>query len=158
MTDALLFLALALLVGGVIASLIPVVPGGLLTLVGLLVYWIGIGDIWWPIMAALVVLVAVVIILDAIASVVAARAGGASWQTAAVAVLIGIALLFVLGPPGLFAGIAGTIFLVELRRGRSPEAALRAAGYATVAIVASKGVQFVVNVLVLVAVLWFGVL
>lgn len=156
MTDPIFVLAIALLVAGVFASLVPGVPGGLLTLVGLVVYWLGVGGLSAFVLGALVALVAVVLVLDVVATVVASRVGGGSWRAGVVGAVIGIALVFVLGPVGLLVGIAGTVFLIELRRGLAPRDALRVAAYTTVAVVASKGVQLIVYTLVLAVVVVFG--
>ncbi len=156
MTDPLFWLAIALLVAGIPASFLPVVPGSALTVAGLLVHWFGVGTVPTPIMIGLLVLVFVVFVLDFLAGVLAARAGGASWATAGAGLVVGLVLSIVLTPIGLVVGLAGTVFVVELVNGRSVEDSGRAAVYTTVATLASNVVEALVSVGVLVVVLLAG--
>ena len=157
MTDPILWLVVALLVAGVLASIVPVVPGSLFSLLGLVVYAIGVGlddlGAFWFLLLLLFVLIGVV--FDVVASVVSSRMGGASTRTALLGIAVGVLLIFTpLGPLGLVVGLAGTVFVVQYRRTEDVEGSLRAAVYATVGILASKVVQILLNAIVLVVFLW----
>ncbi|MBV0922658.1 DUF456 domain-containing protein [Halomicroarcula limicola] len=136
----LVVLAFALLVGGVVGSLVPQVPGALLSLAGVYVYWYAVG-------LPLVVLVGLTLvgvltwIVDFFGGAVAARVGGASTTTAVVAGIVGLLLFFVTGPVGLILGVAATVFAVEFWRQQDAKQGLRAALVTTVGMLASSVVQ-----------------
>lgn len=148
MSSLLLLVAVGLLIAAVPASISPVLPGTVLTLLGLLVHWLGVGTINTPVMLSLIALVVVVLALDAVAGVVAARAGGASWWTGAAGAAVGMLLVVVIGPIGLLVGFAVTVLGIELARGRSIEASLRATGYTMAATLGSKVAQVAFSLVV----------
>lgn len=151
------WIALALLVVGVVGSVLPLVPGGLASLAGVLLYWwsTGYADPGPVALVALVALSLFAVAVDQLGGAVAARAGGASLLTTAAAAVVGVVLFFVAGPVGILAGVAGTVFVSEYRRHRDPETSLRTAAYATVGVLASSAVQFLLTASILVAfVLW----
>ena len=155
MVELLTVLALALLVGGVLGSVLPLLPGPLLSVAGVVTYWYSTGYTR-PSLVVVVALVGVGVVafaFDLLAGIVSAKAGGASTGTALLAGGVGIVLTFVAGPLGLLAGIAATVFLVEFRRNRDAEASLRTAGYTTVGVLASAVVQVLVTGTMLVAML-----
>lgn len=155
MVELLTAVALALLVGGVLGSALPLLPGPLLSVAGVLVYWYSTGYTRPGVLVvgALVGIGLVAFVFDLVAGAVSAKAGGASTGTALLAGGVGIVLTFVAGPLGLLAGIAATVFLVEFRRNGDAEASLRTAGYTTVGVLASAAVQVLVTGTVLVAML-----
>lgn len=145
--EAVWLAALALLLGGILGSVVPGLPGPALSLAGVLSYWWATGYTS-PGTLALVGLVGLGLLglaADWVAAPLGAKAGGASTRTTAVAGVVGFALLFVLGPLGVVVGVAGTVFLLELRRSGDPDASLRAAGAATVAVLGSALAQLVVT-------------
>lgn len=144
------WIALALLVVGVVGSVVPLVPGGLASLAGVLLYWwsTGYAD---PGPVALVALSLLAVAVDQLGGAVAARAGGASLLTTAAAAVVGVALFFVAGPVGILAGVGGTVFVSEYRRHRDPKTGLRTAAYATVGVLASSAVQFLLTASILAA-------
>ncbi len=141
MSNLLAIVAIGLLIAAVPASVSPVLPGTVLTLLGLVVHWFGVGTINTPVMLSLIVLVVVVMALDAVAGVLAARAGGASWWTGAAGAAVGMVLVVAIGPVGLLVGFAVTVLGIELARGRSFEASLRTTGYTMAATLGSKIAQ-----------------
>lgn len=150
MVDVVLGVAVALLVAGVVVSLVPGVPGAVLTVGGVLFYWWQTGE---PGTVALVVLVLIgltALVIDYLATVVSARAGGASWRTTAVAGVAGFVLTFVLGPFGFLLGIAGVVFVAEFVRHGDFERSRKAAVYTTVGVVTSAFVRVFLNIVVLV--------
>jgi hypothetical protein len=151
--EAALLVAVALLLGGVLGSLLPGVPGPALSLAGVLGYWWASGYTSPGTLAlvGLVLLGLLGLAADWFAAPLGAKAGGASTRTTAIAGVVGFALLFVLGPLGVVVGVAGTVFLLELRRSGDAAASLRAAGAATVAVLGSALAQLLVTGAMLVA-------
>lgn len=142
-----LLVAVALLLAGIVGSIVPGLPGPLLSLAGVLGYWWASGYTTPGTLAlvGLVVLGAMGLAADWFAAPLGARAGGASTRTTAVAGLVGFALLFVLGPLGVVVGVAGTVFALELRRTGDMDTSVRAAGAATVAVLGSAVAQVLVT-------------
>lgn len=146
--DPLAWIALALLVGGVIGSVVPLLPGAGLSLAGVLLYW------WHTGYAEPHVLILLVLVLgglaamavDLFAGAIAARTGGASTRTQLAAGVAGSVLFFVAGPLGILLGIAGVTFVVEYTREGDAAASLRSAAYATAGVLASAVVQVIVTV------------
>jgi uncharacterized protein YqgC (DUF456 family) len=153
MVDWLVVGSLALLVVGVVGSVVPLVPGTLSSLVGVYLYWWASGytEPGPLLLAALTVVGVLALVADYFGGAVSARAGGASMVTTTLAAIVGIALFFVVGPLGIVLGVAGTVFIVEFYRHRDPERSLRAALYAAVGVLASTVVQLLVTVTMLVA-------
>lgn len=150
--DTAVALAALLVAGAVVASFVPGLPAGALTVAGVGLYWWQVG----PGGAALALVgVAALGVLalaaDVLTGAVAGRAGGASWRTMALAGLVGFTLLFVLGPLGVLVGVAGTVFLAEYRRHGDVAAGLRTAAAATVGVLGSAVVQALLTALALVA-------
>ncbi len=158
MTELVFWVALAFLSAGVIASFVPMVPGGALSLVGIVAHWWFTGEPSGVTLAALVTLALATVVLDWLGSAVAARLGGASLQTAGIAALVGVVGLVVLGPLGLLLGVAATVFALELRRHGDPSRGVRTAAIATVGVLASTALQLVLTGALLVGfllVVWF---
>jgi uncharacterized protein YqgC (DUF456 family) len=155
MVELLTAVALALLVGGVVGSVLPLVPGPLLSVAGVLVYWYSTGYSrpGTLVLVALVGVGLVAVAVDLLAGALSAKAGGASTRTAVVAGVVGVALTFVAGPVGLLVGIAATVFLIEYRRTGDPGASLRTVGYTTAGVLGSALVQALVTGLMLAAML-----
>jgi uncharacterized protein YqgC (DUF456 family) len=147
---ALAALALLLAVAG---SVVPGVPSGLLSLLGVLGYW------WWSgfaepgtaVALALLALAALTVVVDLLAGPLAAKAGGASRRSVALAAVVALPAALVTGPVGLLVGVAGTVFVVEFYGSRRGDASARAAAYATVGVLGSGLLQAVLTATVLVA-------
>lgn len=152
--DIVLIVALALLVAGVVGSALPSLPGPLLSLVGVVVYWLWGGDaVGWLTLLALAVVAIAAVLVDWLAGSIAARYGGASWTASILAGVVGFLLFFAVGPIGIILGIAGTVFVVEALR-KDTGHATRAAAYTTIGALGSTVVQVVVTLGLLVT---FGV-
>lgn len=148
--DPALLVALALLVAGVVGSVVPALPSGALSLAGLVVYGLfGRDPMAWPVLVGLGVLAAVAVAVDWGAGALAARAGGASPLTAVIAGLVGLLLFLVAGPVGTLVGVALTVFVVEYLRGTSSGDSARSAGVTAVGMVVSLGVQLALTMTVL---------
>jgi uncharacterized protein YqgC (DUF456 family) len=143
--------AVALLVAAVVASVVPLVPGGLLSMLGVGYYWHATGDPGTVAAVALLAIAAVTLLLDWFGGALSARVGGASTKTTAVAAVAAIVLLFVLGPLGALLGIAGTVFVLEFRRHGDVERGLRTAAITSVGMLASTAMQVLLTGTVLVA-------
>ena len=133
--------AVVLLVAGVVGSVVPVLPGGLLSMGGVIYYWWAGGDLAPLAVGLLVVLGLSVIAVDWLGGAVSARVGGASLRTTLAAAVAGVALAVVLGPLGLVAGIFAVVFALEYRRHGEADQGARTAAYATAGILVSTVVQ-----------------
>jgi hypothetical protein len=151
--DPLVALAYLLLVGGVAASVLPL-PSGALSLGGLYLHWWQVGRPGPVVLAGLTGLALVALAADWLGGPLAARASGVPARRAAVAGVVGLVGALMAGPPGLFVGLAGTVFVLEYRDHRDSRAGLRAAAVATVGVLAAAAVQIVATTLVLVGVLF----
>lgn len=151
--DLVVWAAFALLVGGVVASVVPVVPAGLVSLSGVYLYWwhSGYASPGTVILVGLTLVGLLAIAADWLSGVVAARAGGASTWSSVAGGAVGLALFVVSGPVGLVVGLAGTVFLLEYRRQADATAGLVAALSATLGVLASSVVQVVLTVSMLLA-------
>ena len=136
-------------------SIIPGVPGALASLAGLGVYWWATGDPGPLVLAVLAATCLIALAADLLAGPLAAKVGGAETRTSLLAGVVGVALLFVLGPVGVVVGIAGTVLALEFNRHGDLERAGRAAVATTVGALGSVLVQLLATLAVLVAVGWF---
>ncbi|SDR07375.1 DUF456 domain-containing protein [Natronobacterium texcoconense] len=151
MVEVVAILAVALLVAGIAGTLIPLVPGGLLSLAGLYLYWWDSGFAE-PGSVALVVLTTLgvlTLLAEFFGGSIAAKAGGASWTTTGAAMVVGIVLMIVTGPFGLLIGLFGTVFVLEYVQNGDVDGSARSAVYATVGILASTAVQFLLTASIL---------
>ncbi len=153
MVEIALAVAIALLVGGVLASFVPLAPGALLSLFGIYVYWWASGysepGAVFLVAATLIGLSALA--LDYLASALSTRASGASWKTTAIAAVVGVGLLFLTGPIGAVIGVIVATFALEFERSGELERSLRIAGYTLLGLLLSKGLQVLLTVGLLIA-------
>lgn len=157
--EPFVWVGIALVAAGVVGSVLPLVPGGLLSVAGVLVSWwaTGYAEPSLPLVAALVAVGLLATLVDYAGGAIAARAGGASLTTTAVAVLVGLVLLFVAGPIGFLVGLAATVFAVEFAQHADTEESARVALYATVGVLASTVVQVLLTGSMLVVVVLVAV-
>ncbi|ELY45245.1 DUF456 domain-containing protein [Natronorubrum tibetense] len=151
MVDAITILAVALLVGGIVGTLVPLVPGGLLSLSGIYLYWwhSGFAEPGTITLAVLTVLGLLTLFAEFFAGSLAARVGGASWATTSIAAVVAITLLLVVGPIGLLVGLFGTVFLLEYFRRGDAAHSTRSALFATVGTLASTAIQALLTATIL---------
>lgn len=140
--------ALALLAAGVVGSVTPLLPGPLLSVAAVVVYWwhTGYADPSQLFVAGVVVVGLGAFLADWFAGAVSSKAGGATTTSAVVAAVVGLLAFFVAGPLGVVVGVAVAVFATELYLTQDPTAGLKASLYATVGLVASTVVQLVVTV------------
>ncbi|WP_227376866.1 DUF456 domain-containing protein [Haladaptatus halobius] len=150
--DWLFLVALALLLAGVLGSVLPLLPGVPLSLAGVYGYWWG-TDFSEPGLLFVVgatVVGGIAVVGEYAAGAVSARMGGGSRWTAAAAAVVGLLALLVTGPLGMFVGVALAAFAVEFYRTRDARSGARTAAYAVVGLLASAIFQLVVTVSLLV--------
>jgi len=149
MIDLLLpVLAFALLIAGVVGSLVPQMPGAPFSLAGVLVYWwaSGFSEPGTLLLAALLAVGLLTLAIDWLGGAVAAKVGGASTSTAVLAGVVGVVLFFVSGGPlAMILGIAGTVFAVEYYRQQDARAGAKAALVTTLGILSSSVMQAVLT-------------
>ena len=155
MVEPLAIVALGLLVVGIVGSVVPLLPGPLVSLAGVLLYWwqSGYAEPGSFLLVALVIVGLVAVVAEYFAGAVSAHAGGASTVATLLAAIVGVVLFFVAGPIGIVLGVGGTVFAVEFYRHQDPEQSLRTAIYAAVGMLASTVVQALLTVTMLVAML-----
>lgn len=148
-----LLIAIGLLLAGVIGSVTPMVPAGLLSIAGILVYWWSTGytEPGTLFLVTFVLVGVLVLVADYASGIVAARAGGATTRNSLLGAVVGFVLLFVLGPLGLVIGLAGTVFVLELYQGKETDESAKTAGYALVGALGSGVVQFILTLGLLIA-------
>jgi|AntRauTorcE11898_2_1112593.scaffolds.fasta_scaffold17873_2 uncharacterized protein YqgC (DUF456 family) len=152
LAEPLVLLAFALLVLGVVFSIVPILPGPPLSVVGVLTYWWATGDPGLVVLVTLVAVGVVATLVDWLGGAAAARASGVSTRVSLLAAVVGLAGTVVLGPVGLLAGVAGTVFLATYRTERDAGTSLRAAVYATAGVLGSAVVQTLLTASILLAV------
>lgn len=153
MVDVLTVVAVALLVAGVVGSVLPGVPGPLLSLSGIYLYWwaSGYAEPGTLALVGLTLVGVLALAVDLLAGVLSTRAGGASWWVSAAAGVAGVVLFFVAGPVGVALGVAGTVFALTFATSRDAGESARAAAYATVGVLGSALVQALLALSMLVA-------
>jgi len=138
-------LAFALLSAGVLASFVPVLPGGVLSTLGVGYYWAVTGDPGVLALLGFVALGGLTVAVDLLGGAVSARAGGASARTTAVAAAAAIALLSILGPFGALLGVVGSVFALEYRRHGDVRRGVRTAALTAAGMLASSAMQAVLT-------------
>jgi len=147
MVELLALVALALLVLGVVGSVTPMLPGAVLSLAGVYLYWwsTGFADPSPPALVGLTVVGLTAVATEYLAGAVSARVSGASLWTATAAALVGVVLFFAAGPLGVLVGVAATVFVLEVWRHRDARRGTRTALYTTVGMVGSALVQLLLT-------------
>lgn len=151
-STGVLAITFLLLIAGVVGSVVPAIPGAVLSLVGVLFHWWATGDTT-PGRLALVTFVGLAvtaILVDLFGGAVAARHGGASKRTVVAAILVSLGLAVFTGPLAILVGVPVTVFVVELSRNDDRGEAGRAALVTTVGIFASALVQALLTATLLV--------
>ncbi|MFQ3285499.1 MAG: hypothetical protein ACI9TI_000607 [Natronomonas sp.] len=142
--------AFALLIAGVVASFVPLVPGGVLSILGVGYYWAATGDPGTIALLGFVALGGLTVAVDLLGGAISARVSGASTRTTAVAAVAAIALLPILGPFGAILGVVGSVFASEYRRHGDIRQGTRTAAVTAVGMLASSAMQAVLTLSMLV--------
>lgn len=140
---------------GVIGSVVPLVPGPILSLIGVTGYWWATAGIEpaTPLLLALIGLAVTATVADYGGGAIAARAGGASTRVSILGGVVGIVGLLVLGPLGLLVGIVGTVTLLEIRRHGDVGAGVRTGLVAAIGTLASAAAQILLTGIVFIVLL-----
>ncbi len=153
MAELFTLIAAALMILAVVGSFVPMMPGALLSILGILVYWYGTGftrpSTFFLVAFILTSIFAVA--MDYFSGVIAAKAGGASARTSIIAGAVGFLLFFVLGPLGILLGVVGTVFIRQYLLTGEKDRSLRTAAYSAAGVLGSAIIQFLVTVSLLVA-------
>ncbi|RJT05272.1 DUF456 domain-containing protein [Halococcus sp. IIIV-5B] len=155
MVEPLALVALGVLVLAVVGSLFPLIPGALLSLVGVYGYWYATGysQPGLGLLAALTLIGLLAFVADYFSGAISAAAGGGSLVTSALAGVVGLVLFFLTGPLGLVVGVVVTVFAAEFYRHGDPVRGARTAAYTVVGMLTSTIVQFLLTLTILVAML-----
>jgi uncharacterized protein len=126
----ILILVFVLMAVGVIGTVLPVLPGTILILLGALVYALaeGFQSIGWPTLVILGLLTALATSADIWASSVGARVGGASGWSVLLGLAGGLVGLVFFSLPGAVIGALLGVLLTEMMRVHDWRKALRAGG------------------------------
>ncbi|ATW87797.1 hypothetical protein halTADL_1002 [Halohasta litchfieldiae] len=158
MVELVLVVAVVLLIVGVVGSVLPLVPSGLVSLAGVWTYVLfGSEPVGVFVVVSLTLAGIAAVLFDHFAGPIAARASGASTETMIASTIGGLVMLLVLGPIGIIVGVVGTVFLLELRNGSEMDIATKRALYTTVGVLASSVVQVLVTLSMLGAFVLFVV-
>jgi uncharacterized protein YqgC (DUF456 family) len=151
-STAVLAITVGLLVAGVVGSVVPAVPGALLSLLGVLFHWWA-TDFATPGTLALITFVGLAVVamlVDLFGGPIAASHGGASKLTVLAAIAVSLVLAVFTGPLGILIGVPGTVFLIEFYRNGTRGQAQRAALVTTIGIFASTLVQALLTTTILI--------
>lgn len=151
MIDWFLFLALLLMVLGIVGSAIPALPGPLLSISGAILYWWSTGYST-PNTVFLFLIVStgiLALILDTLAGYYGASKGEASRQTAIRAAIASIILFPFTGPLGIIIGTVAVVVAREMMLGEDFDNALRTGFYTTLGILGSVVAKVLLTLLML---------
>lgn len=150
--DLLTWAAIALAALGVVGSAVPLVPGALLSLGGVYLYWwsTGYADPGTLALAVLTLLGVLVVAVDWLGGAISAKLGGASTRTTILAGLCGFVLFFVAGPVGILLGVGLVVFVSDLRDHGNPRRSARVAAVTTIGMLASTVAQVLLTALLFV--------
>lgn len=150
MVEVVLLLALVLLIAGIAGSVVPLLPSGLLSLAGVVVYWLfGTEPIGPFLLFSLGAVALLASFIEQFGGAIAAKATGASNRTTGAAIVAGLILFFVAGPAGIVLGIVAVVFVSEVQSGTAPGVAFRRSIYTLAGMLASTGVQLLLTASVL---------
>jgi len=140
-------LALLLVVLGIVGAVTPLLPGPLLSVAGVLLYWwsTDFGEPGAVFVGAVIVLGVGAFLADWFAGAVSSKLGGASTTSAVVAAVVGVLGFFVAGPLGIVVGVALAVFATEYYLHGDVKRGSKASLYATVGLLASAVVQLLVT-------------
>ena len=146
-----------LLLAGIVANLVPLVPGGAISTLGIAYYWVATGEPGTVALLGFVGLGVFTVIFDLLGDAISARVGGASTATTLVAAVVAVVLMFVLGPLGALIGVVTVVIILEYLRHRDIRRGLHTAAITAVGMLASTAIQVLLTASMLVGflfVLW----
>jgi uncharacterized protein YqgC (DUF456 family) len=142
---------LVLLIAGVVGSFIPMAPGAIFTLTGVLAYFILADDpsLIFTVFGGLTALLA--LLFDWFAGTIAASYGGASNRTSLAAGVSGFIGFLLGGPLGLVVAVSATVFIREFLIHGDGRNSFHAAFYATLGVLGSSIIQGLLTASILLA-------
>lgn len=141
---ASIWIPAALILVGLAGIVVPVLPGLVLVVVGVLVWALGTGTgLAWGVFAFSVVLYAAGVTLQVVLPGRRMKAAGVGWGTLLLAVGLGVVGMVVIPVVGAPVGFVLGIYLVELSRDRTPSAAWASTKVGVRAVVHSMGIELV---------------
>lgn len=157
--DLIVILSFLALVLGIIGSVLPAVPGPVLSLAGVYLYWWG-ANFTEPSLTLLIainLLVLLAVLADWFGPAIASRLGGASTRTALIAALVGVAGLLLAGPLGLIVSVFVTAFALEYYRHSNLKQSGQAALASLLGVLGAPVIQLLVTLSILVSMgfVWF---
>ncbi|MFB6180939.1 MAG: DUF456 family protein [Candidatus Nanohalobium sp.] len=149
--EVLTVVALLLLILGVVGAFAPVMPGALVSLIGVTVYWWSTGFTQPHILIVVLLYLTglTALLFDLFAGAIGSKAGGASDRTVHAAAVAGALFFFVAGPFGTILGITVVVYLREYLLTQDSDGSLKAALYTTASMLGSVLVQGVLTGLML---------
>jgi uncharacterized protein YqgC (DUF456 family) len=150
--ESVTLIVLVLFLGGIVGSIVPMMPGALFSLIGVGVYFFMTEDpsLLFTVFAALTGTFALA--TDWFAGSIAAKYGGASNKTSLMAGVAGIfGFIFLGGPIGLALAVAATVFIREYMIHGDSRKGAKAAVYATIGVLGSAIVQTLLTASILIA-------
>ena len=146
MIELVFVVAVVLLIAGVVGSVLPLIPAGLVSLAGVWTYVLFGAEPVGPLVVVSLTLAGLAtVVLEHFAGPIAARASGASTEVMVASAVGGFLMLFVLGPIGIIVGVVGTVFLLELKNGTDAGRAAKRSLYTAVGVLASSVAQILLT-------------
>ena len=150
MVELVFVVAVGLLIAGVVGSVLPLIPAGLVSLAGVWAYVLfGAEPLGALAVASLTLAGVATVVLEQFAGPLAARASGASTETMIASAVGGLLMMLILGPVGIIVGVVGTVFLLELKNGTDTERAAKRSLYTAVGVLASSVAQVLLTLSIL---------
>ena len=158
--DPLVAVAFVLLVAGVAGAFVPMIPSGLLSLLGVYTYWFGTGydEPNLFLLAGLTLVALLALAVDWLSGAISAKAGGASTRTTVLATVVGFLGLLVWGPVGFLLGTAGVVFVLTYLEKENARESVRTAGVTLLGMLTSNVLQVLLTAGVLVVMVLVAVL
>jgi uncharacterized protein YqgC (DUF456 family) len=156
-TNIILLVAVGLIVlVGLIGTVLPVIPGTVLILIGALLYALGEGfhSVGWPTLAILGLLTLVATTADVWASSVGAKIGGASGWSVVLGLIGGMVGLVLFSLPGAILGAILAVVLTEIVRQDDWKKALKAGSGWLVGWVLSTLLQLGIGLTMIAILVW----
>lgn len=143
------FVPAILIIVGIVGIVVPVVPGLLVAVAGVLLwaYETG-GSTAWTIFGVCVAIYLVGVVVQFLVPGRRLRSQGVTTSTLLLAVLLGVIGMFVIPVVGFVVGFVGGIFLVEQARSRDRSQAWARTRNAVVAVMTSMGIELCAGVLI----------
>ncbi len=154
-TIVLILVAVIMFVG-LLGTVLPIIPGTVLILLGAFLYALaeGFQAVGWPTLLVLVLLTLLATSADIWASSVGAKIGGASGWSVLVGLIGGFVGLLLFSLPGAILGAVGGVLLVEIIRVGDLKQAFKAGGGWAIGWLLSTAVQLVIGLIMVAIFIW----